>query len=52
MLRQQGYGGDLVSTVLATFVNHPDIEVNKVELPTDPGPMPLELMRIRVSSPR
>ncbi len=46
MLRQQGYGGDLVSTVLATFVNHPDIEVNKVEMPTDPGPMPLELMRI------
>jgi hypothetical protein len=46
MLRQQGYGDDLVSPVLATFVNHPDIEVNKVELPTDPGPMPLELMRI------
>jgi hypothetical protein len=46
MLRQQGYGDDLVSPVLATFFNHPDIEVNKVELPTDPGPMPLELMRI------
>jgi len=46
MLRQQGYGVDLVAPVLASFVNHPDIEVNKVELPTDPGPMPLELMRI------
>ncbi len=46
MLRQQGYGGDPSSTILASLVDHPDIETQKIEMPIDPGPMPLELMRI------
>ena len=46
MLRQQGYGNSLSSPVVASFVDHPDIESSRIEIPTDPGPMPIEMLRI------
>jgi hypothetical protein len=48
MLRQQGFGGDPIAISTIRFNETPGVSVgsNPIHAPADPGPMPLELLRV------